>query len=209
MFAYKDLDLWLLAPYERDAIRPHVLGKFRDLLEATAKSPAMLFYLDNYLSADPQRIRPPEAPAARTRVRGRAQKLPPIGAKRGLNENYGRELMELHTLGVDGGYTQQDVIEVARAFTGWTISDPRADSEFYFDERLHDPEPQACAGQENSRGGNQGRRTGARSARQKSRTRPVTSRSNWRSTSFPIRRPTRWSSAWPKAFRNRAAICAK
>jgi uncharacterized protein (DUF1800 family) len=145
VFANKDLDLWLLAPYERDSIRPHVLGKFRALLEATAKSPAMLFYLDNYLSADPNAFDRLKHLPPNKRPRPGA-KLPPIGAKRGLNENYGREIMELHTLGVDGGYTQQDVIEVARAFTGWTIKDPRADSEFYFDERLHDPDAKRVLG---------------------------------------------------------------
>jgi len=152
IFANKDLDLWLLAPYERDAIRPHVLGKFRVLLEATAKSPAMLFYLDNYLSADPNSFdRLKHLPPKQRRKPG--AKLPPIGAKRGLNENYGREIMELHTLGVDSGYTQQDVIEVARAFTGWTIKDPRGDSEFYFDERLHDPDAKRVLGKKIHAGG--------------------------------------------------------
>jgi len=104
-------------------IRPRVLGKFRDLLEATAKSPAMLFYLDNWQSAGPN------AP----QLRGAQQK----GA-RGLNENYGRELMELHTLGVDGGYTQKDVTEVARCFTGWTILQPQRGGSFVFNPRIHD-----------------------------------------------------------------------
>jgi uncharacterized protein (DUF1800 family) len=151
VFANKDLDLWLLASYERDAIRPRVLGRFRDLLGATAKSPAMLFYLDNYLSADPQ---------AAQRLKGRPQKLrsrqnaelPPVG-RRGLNENYGRELMELHTLGVDGGYTQQDVIEVARCFTGWTIRNARTNPEFAFDERVHDPQPKRVLGRKIHAGG--------------------------------------------------------
>ncbi|HEY7394735.1 MAG TPA: DUF1800 domain-containing protein, partial [Gemmatimonadaceae bacterium] len=97
-----------LIPWERDVIRPHTLGKFRDLLGAIAQSPAMLYYLDNYLST-----------------------------KRGLNENYARELLELHTLGVDGGYTQQDVIEVARALTGWTF-ERRNPSVFVFRPELHD-----------------------------------------------------------------------
>ena len=127
-----------LTEYERDAIRPHVLGKFRDLLGATAKSPAMLFYLDNWQSADPDGAdaaapmrdapsdrsaarRPPCATPADAGSRRRRTSAPA-----GLNENYARELMELHTLGVDGGYTQQDVIEVARAFTGWTIADAAA-----------------------------------------------------------------------------------
>lgn len=150
VFIYKDLDRWYLIPYERDDIRPHVLGKFRDLLEANAKSPAMLFYLDNTSSADPQafdRLKQHPAPAPP------GTKLPPIGGKRGLNENYGRELMELHTLGVDGGYSQQDVIEVARAFTGWTIQSPRDYPEFYFDARIHDPNPKRVLGKKIKGGG--------------------------------------------------------
>ena len=117
---------FMLTEYEREAIRPHVLGQFRDLLGATAKSPAMLFYLDNWMSADPSlqwRI-----VRQRRRVAEPAPRLPPQAQNRtprGLNENYGRELLELHTLGVDGGYTQKDVTEVARAFTGWTIGSPR------------------------------------------------------------------------------------
>ena len=123
VFADKGADRYLVTEYERDAIRPHVLGKFRDLLEATAKSPAMLFYLDNWQSVGPNAPQP----------RGQGNK-----AKRGLNENYGRELMELHTLGVDGGYTQKDVTEVARCFTGWTINQPQRGGKFVFNPRLHD-----------------------------------------------------------------------
>ncbi len=118
----KGQDRAYIGPYERDAIRPHVLGNFRDLLEATASHPAMLFYLDNWRSVGP------DAPAGRI-----AQRMDTKGA-RGLNENYGRELLELHTLGVDGGYTQQDVIEVARCFTGWTIRQ----GQFYFAPGMHD-----------------------------------------------------------------------
>ena len=151
VFANKDLDLWLVASYENDVIRPRVLGRFRDLLEATAKSPAMLFYLDNYLSADPQA--PQRLKAHREKLRGRQNaELPPIG-KRGLNENYGRELMELHTLGVDAGYTQQDVIEVARCFTGWTIRNARTKPEFAFDDRVHDPGPKGVLGKKIHAGG--------------------------------------------------------
>jgi uncharacterized protein (DUF1800 family) len=117
----KGADHVLVTAYERDVIRPHVLGKFRDLLEATAKSPAMLFYLDNWDS----RAAPPQ--------RGRVNRA--VG---GLNENYGRELMELHTLGVDGGYTQHDVTEVARCFTGWTIDKPNEGGPFTFNPRIHD-----------------------------------------------------------------------
>jgi uncharacterized protein (DUF1800 family) len=119
----KGADHYLITAYERDAIRPHVLGRFRDLLEATAKSPAMLFYLDNWQSVGPNA---PQARAAGNRQR------------RGLNENYGRELMELHTLGVDGGYTQKDVTEVARCFTGWTIQQPERGGTFTFNARMHD-----------------------------------------------------------------------
>jgi uncharacterized protein (DUF1800 family) len=150
IFVYKDLDRWYLIPYERDAIRPHVLGKFRDLLEATAKSPAMIFYLDNASSADPNAFARLKQHPVHPRP---GEKLPPVGGKRGLNENYGRELMELHTLGVDGGYTQKDVIDVARAFTGWTIESPRDNPEFYFDERLHDPDPKRVLGKKIKGGG--------------------------------------------------------
>jgi uncharacterized protein (DUF1800 family) len=124
---------FMVTEYERDAIRPHVLGRFRDLLGATAKSPAMLFYLDNWMSA---------APDEGARRRTAARRMPagqPENRRRGLNENYARELMELHTLGVDGGYTQADVTEVARAFTGWTIAGPRmGDPGFRFEPRIHD-----------------------------------------------------------------------
>jgi uncharacterized protein (DUF1800 family) len=117
----KGADRYLVTSYERDAIRPHVLGKFRDMVLATAKHPAMLFYLDNWQSMDP---------ALANQVRGRRRV--------GLNENYGRELLELHTLGVDGGYTQKDVTEVARAFTGWTINAPQRGGGFEFNLRMHD-----------------------------------------------------------------------
>jgi len=150
IFIYKDQDRWYMIPYERDTIRPRVLGKFRDLLEATAKSPAMLFYLDNSSSADPHafdrlKIHPVHARPG--------EKLPALGPRRGLNENYGRELMELHTLGVDGGYKQEDVMEVARAFTGWTVESPREHPAFYFDERIHDPDPKRVLGKKIKGGG--------------------------------------------------------
>ena len=121
IFAAKGADRWLATAYDRDTIRPHTLGRFKDLLLATAQSPAMLFYLDNWLSAAPN-----------------AASFAPNNRRRGLNENYARELMELHTLGVDGGYTQKDVQEVARCFTGWTIRQPRAEGTFYFEPRIHD-----------------------------------------------------------------------
>ncbi len=118
----KGNDRYLVPSYEREAIRPHVLGHFRDLLESTATAPAMLFYLDNWQSVAPDVAR-----------RGRGGKQ-----TRGLNENYGRELLELHTLGVDGGYTQKDVTEVARCFTGWTIRNPQGGSTFFYNDRVHD-----------------------------------------------------------------------
>jgi uncharacterized protein (DUF1800 family) len=141
--ARKGPERFLITEYEREAIRPHVLGRFRDLLEATAKSQAMLFYLDNWLSADPNG---PHGNGSRLPVWSRPGRGATIGVprppqqnqKKGLNENYGRELLELHTLGVDGGYTQKDVTEVARSFTGWTITNPRLGGGFRFDPRLHD-----------------------------------------------------------------------
>ena len=173
VYAAKGADRQLLTAYERDAIRPNVLGNFRTLLGATAHNPAMLFYLDNWMSTDPngrhlsktddlrQRNRARVLGVMRPDVAGRLEQPPPTlandpassgeprrsalregGQKNrptGLNENYGRELMELHTLGVDGGYTQQDVVEVARALTGWTIDRLRMGGEFKFDPRMHDP----------------------------------------------------------------------
>jgi uncharacterized protein (DUF1800 family) len=128
--ARKVEDFPVVVAYEREVIRPRVLGRFRELLGATAKSPAMLFYLDNWLSAGP----PPPPPNAR----GRTPIAPRSVPGRGLNENYARELLELHTLGVDGGYTQRDVIEVARAFTGWTMRKPHEATGFEFNEKMHD-----------------------------------------------------------------------
>ena len=128
VFLDKGADRFMVTSYERDAIRPHVLGKFRDLLAATAASPAMLFYLDNWQSVAP-------LPAM---VNRRNAKGGPPRQSRGLNENYARELMELHTLGVDGGYTQKDVLAVARAFTGWTIRNPQQGGAFMYNDRTHD-----------------------------------------------------------------------
>jgi uncharacterized protein (DUF1800 family) len=123
--------------YERDTIRPNVLGNFREMLGAVAHSPAMLFYLDNWESSDPnadrRRLKP--SPSIDPSMEGRG--FSPGQMPKGINENYARELMELHTLGVDGGYTQQDIVEVARAFTGWTIR-PRQGSGFLFVPFMHD-----------------------------------------------------------------------
>ena len=133
VFARKGRTEIYIAAYERDVIRPRVLGTFRDLLGATAKSPAMLIYLDNWLSVDPNSIEAgsrPSGPRALTQGQGKRA--------RGLNENYARELLELHTLGVDGGYSQQDVVNVARAFTGWTIGRPDEGEGFRFAAVRHD-----------------------------------------------------------------------
>ncbi len=192
---------WLVTSYERDVIRPNVLGRFRTLVGATARSPAMLFYLDNWLSAGPQtevnnrelqtlyaralydeglepngvvvdilknrgvdttelerRIKRQQKYLARywgKYPRGRPTELGGVGPRRaGLNENYARELLELHTLGVEGGYTQADIVEVARAFTGWTLRAPRQDPGFLFDARLHAPGVKTILGR-SIRGGGQ------------------------------------------------------
>ena len=144
VFVGKGLDHLMLTSYERDVIRPHALGKFEDLLVATAKNPAMLFYLDNWLSVGPtsdQGLGIPAHPGPYWH--------PPLRrGKRtsGLNENYGRELMELHTLSVNGGYSQRDVTEVAKVFTGWTIDKPAEGGGFKFDPRMHEPGPKVVLG---------------------------------------------------------------
>ena len=168
VFLGKGADHYLVTAYERDVIRPHVLGKFKDLLVATAKSPAMLFYLDNWQSEGPDSeaargvlARGPYpasgAPLGRRAVPYPVPRppwsQPQPGApnnqqkrRNGLNENYARELMELHTLGVNGGYTQQDVTQVARVFTGWTIDEPRQGGGFVYRPRLHEPGQKSVLG---------------------------------------------------------------
>jgi uncharacterized protein (DUF1800 family) len=162
VFAGKGADRWLLPGYDRDTIRPHAMGKFSALLQATAQSPAMLFYLDNFQSVSPNANR------------GRAQAMmnqPEQRPRRGINENYARELMELHTLGVEGGYTQKDVTEVARCFTGWTIFQPRGGANaanalrgeeartrrpagtFFFNVRAHDDGEKVVLGRKIPAGG--------------------------------------------------------
>src|SRR5687768_4010914 len=155
VFAGKGADRWLLPAYDRDTIRPNAMGKFSTLLQATAQSPAMLFYLDNFQSVSPNAMQRPRAPQQQRR--------------RGINENYARELMELHTLGVDGGYTQKDVQEVARSFTGWTIFQPRGGGAavnammgeagrrnagtFFFNARTHDDGEKTVLGHKIPAGG--------------------------------------------------------
>ncbi len=200
VFAQKGADRILLTSYERDAIRPNVFGKFEDLLLATAKSPAMLFYLDNWLSTSANAKMPdlnqlrrmrqnrnPNAPLGQGRFGGlgtgnikremrrtenqqqremkaeqrqsekmaQPQQKPQGKRSRGLNENYAREIMELHTLGVEGGYTQKDVQEVARCFTGWTLRQPRNGGGFYFAPFMHDDGEKTVLGQKIPAGGGQ------------------------------------------------------
>jgi uncharacterized protein (DUF1800 family) len=128
VFIDKGADRTLVTSYEREAIRPNIFGKFRELLEATAHSPAMLYYLDNW-----------ESVATDVAKQGAKR-------KRGLNENYARELLELHTLGVDGGYTQDDIVNVARCFTGWTIRAPRQGGDFFYNDRWHDKSAKVVLG---------------------------------------------------------------
>ncbi len=190
VFAGKGADRWLLVSYDRDTIRPNTMGKFSDLLAATAQSPAMLFYLDNFQSVSPnaqlgRNNQRQQGPLMRMlmgqRVNDRpelrmsnnpAEQRPQQQARRGINENYARELMELHTLGVEGGYTQKDVQEVARCFTGWTILAPRGGGlanaamdgrraemlrenagRFFFNERAHDNGEKIVLGQKIPAGG--------------------------------------------------------
>jgi uncharacterized protein (DUF1800 family) len=145
VFINKGADRVLITNYEQEVIRPHALGKFEDLLMATAKSPAMLFYLDNWLSIGPNSMQALGIPAHP----GRYYVPNPHAAdkrRNGLNENYGRELLELHTLSVNGGYTQHDVTEAARIFTGWTIDKPNEGGSFQFDPRKHEPGPKFVMG---------------------------------------------------------------
>src|ERR1043166_8464803 len=179
VFAGKGADRWLLTSYDRDTIRPHTLGKFYDLLVADAQSPAMLFYLDNVQSVSPNAQSQQRPGAARgplaelMRMGNNRPQQPRPQQRRGINENYARELMELHTLGVDGGYTQKDVQEVARCFTGWTIFAPRGAGAaaqaivndrvgerlrneagtFYFNARAHDDGEKTVLGHKIPAGG--------------------------------------------------------
>jgi uncharacterized protein (DUF1800 family) len=151
VFINKGADRVLLTNYEQDVIRPRALGKFEDLLVATAKSPAMLFYLDNWLSVGPDSMQALGVPARPGRYGPyRYPPFPRPNAKRkqnsGLNENYGRELMELHTLSVNGGYSQRDVTEIAKVFTGWTIDKPFEGGGFKYDPRMHEPGPKFVLG---------------------------------------------------------------
>ncbi|HSE50238.1 MAG TPA: DUF1800 domain-containing protein, partial [Terriglobales bacterium] len=164
----KGPDAYLIGEYEREVIRPRALGKFEGLLLATAKSPAMLFYLDNWQSVGPnsdfakngfqqqrrgggrfgrrQQPRMDNDPRDRQLQQARQRRS-------GLNENYAREVMELHTLGVDGGYTQQDVTELAKVLTGWTVRQPRLGGGFQYNDRFHEPGTKTVLGKRFSGGG--------------------------------------------------------
>ncbi len=168
IFANKGADRWLLPAYDRDTIRPNALGKFSTLLQATAQSPAMLFYLDNFQSVSPNANQGRRGGLLQ-QLRPQQQQQPQQRQRRGINENYARELMELHTLGVDGGYTQKDVQEVARCFTGWTIFQPRGGGAavnammgeagrrnpgtFFFNARVHDDGEKTVLGHKIPAGG--------------------------------------------------------
>lgn len=155
-------------PYERDTIRMNVFGRFEDLLRATAQSAAMLYYLDNFQSMSPTGRRPPNMNVADLFVEPNMRppmpnnpprpnrppnNPPPRRPGAGINENYAREIMELHTLGVDGGYTQQDVQEVARCFTGWTLRNPQLGGGFHFEPLMHDEGEKIVLGQRIPAGG--------------------------------------------------------
>ena len=139
IFINKDANRWLMAGFDRELARPFTLGRFRDLLGATARSPAMLYYLDNWQSSV-LKVYP-------------ATKDSPERQTGGINENYARELMELHTLGVGGGYTQKDVQEVARCFTGWTIRKPNQEGTFMYNPAIHDNGEKIVLGQKIPAGG--------------------------------------------------------
>jgi len=137
VFYAKGADRYLLPAHIEETIRPHALGRFEDLLVATARSPAMLFYLDNAQSVAPG-TQPPIPPRGARRLTAEQREMVAQRMPRGLNENYARELLELHTLGVDGGYTQDDIVAVARILTGWGIERPQQGAGFTFREWAHD-----------------------------------------------------------------------
>ena len=146
VYLAKGLDRVLVPSYIEETIRPHALGRFEDLLLATAHDPAMLFYLDNLQSVAPGAM-PPQLERQIQRMNRRRRNTPRADSllrsvlaqlPTGINENYARELMELHTLGVDGGYTQADVVDVARILTGWSITRPEDGVQFAFHDWAHD-----------------------------------------------------------------------
>ncbi len=166
IFLAKGLDRVYTTDFEQSVVRPMALGRFEDLLMATAKSPAMLYYLDNWISSAPAQVMEERVATLRSRLtprsrRRRGSNIQPadraslriLQRAKGLNENYARELMELHTLGVEGGYSQEDVIQVARALTGWTITAPRQGGSFQFQPLLHEKGDKVVLGQTIRSGG--------------------------------------------------------
>ena len=166
IFLAKGLDRVYTTDFEQNVVRPMALGRFEDLLMATAKSPAMLYYLDNWISSAPAQVMEERVATLRSRLtprsrRRRGSNIQPadraslriLQRAKGLNENYARELMELHTLGVEGGYSQEDVIQVARALTGWTITAPRQGGSFQFQPLLHEKGDKVVLGQTIRSGG--------------------------------------------------------
>ncbi len=144
----KDQVRYLANHYEMHAIRPHVFGKFEDLLMASAKHPAMLVYLDNALSQKPLTEKEKKTlEKYKKKKKKKSARIKKLERQRGLNENYARELLELHTLGVDNGYTQRDVIECARALTGWSVSyGKNEDFGFTYRNQQHDDKPKVVMG---------------------------------------------------------------
>ena len=257
VFIGKGATRWWTTGYEYEAIRPHALGKFRDLLGAVARHPAMLFYLDNWLStaegtrynqrtlspyvskAIKKQDLPPggvatlvlrdrgvktrkierqiarresqqrkamqgQSKARKKNKRGKPEKAQPGG----LNENYARELLELHTLGVDGGYTQQDIIEVARCFTGWTVLPVQAAQQFVFVEEFHDNDKKVVLGQRvKGKGVRQGEAVLDRLARHPATARFVSTK--LAAASSVTNLPQRWSTPWPRPSSPATATSAR
>lgn len=158
-----EVEPYYLPQFQQQVITPHALGKFEDLLDAVAQSPAMLLYLDNQQSVGPDSPfalrRDHPNPARLQRLLNLPSAAPAIGTKQrkrsldGINENYGRELMELHTVGVNAGYTQQDVIEAAKVLTGWTVAPPIQGGGFRFAENRHEPGDKIVMGHKIKQGG--------------------------------------------------------
>jgi hypothetical protein len=192
----KDDVRYYVAEWEGQVLRKHLWGSFEDLLLATAKHPAMLFYLDNHVS---------QAPLARADrvLRGRDE-----GRTNGLNENYARELMELHTLGVDNGYEQDDVIQLAMVLTGWSIGNGPADrGTFVFREGYHSRGPKKVMGRRSrARAWTRARTWSATSP--PTRTRASSCAPSWCASSWPTTRPrASWRPAW-RPGTSRRATCA-
>jgi uncharacterized protein (DUF1800 family) len=191
VYLNKETDQIYTPSYERDVIRPLALGKFKDLLLATAQHPAMLVYLDNWTSIGP------DSPAGKPKPNQKVQ--------RGLNENYGREVMELHTVGVNGGYSQADVTNLAKILTGWTIEKPELGGGFNFDPRKHEPGDKKWFGQNIvGQPGANGISEGVRGRK------PLTlSVTNWRSVLLRMIRRPHWSTGWRRASSPRTETSRK